>query len=319
MHRELFEIPFLHLSVKSYGFMVVVGFLAAIWLIKKLSKHINSNPEHITNAALYALIAGVIGARIFYVVHYFDRYQSRPLSVFYVWEGGLELLGGVFLGLAVLIVYMKRHKLPIRLYFDILAIALMLALSFGRIGCFLNGCCYGKPTDSKIGVVFPYDSPAYLEQIYPDPQRGRMKPYTNLPDSYFDKNGYLKPYDSLSKSQQEDVTRHHRYCNISIHPTQLYSSGMALFWSIVLYLFWKNWGSGQLDLSKRKKFGKPGSTFGLMFILYGPTRFVIEFIRDDNPFEAAGLTISQFISIAMVIIGVVVMVVCSRMQQEQEL
>jgi len=316
MHRELFEIPFLHLSVKSYGFMVVLGFIAAIWLIRRLSKHLGNNPEHITNASLYSLIAGVIGARIFYVVHYFENFQGRLLSMFAVWEGGLELLGGVFLALATILFYMKKNKLPIRLYLDIIAMALMLALAFGRIGCFLNGCCYGKITDLSVGIVYPYASPPYMGQVYPDEKRDRFEPYVKLPENYFDQLGYLKTFDSLTPAQQNDVAAKGKYCAKPIHPTQIYSSAMGLFWCFILYLFWKNWGSGQLDLQKRKAFGKPGATFGLMFIFYGPTRFVIEFIRDDNPFEAAGLTVSQFIAIGMVILGAVIMVTCAKMKND---
>lgn len=330
MFRELFEIPFIHLTVKSYGFMVVLGFIAAIWLIRRLSKHLGNDPEHITNAALYSLISGVLGARVFYVVHHFDQFRGRLLSIFAVWEGGLELLGGVFLALVVIVLYIKLNKLPLRHYLDILGIALMLALSFGRIGCFLNGCCFGKPTDSCLGVVYPYDSPPYACQAYPDEKRQRFEPRLNLPAEYYghyDEFGNwveaaentkyynaLKPKSLLTDQQKEDVSRDGHYHALPIHPTQLYSSAMALVWCIVLYFFWKNWGSGQKDISKQKKFGKPGCTFGLMFVLYGPTRFVIEFIRDDNPFEKFGLTISQFIGLGMLAIGLIIIAICSNMK-----
>ncbi len=68
MLPELFEIPFVHLTVKSYGLMMVIGFLSAVYLIRRLSRDITPDPQLITNAALYSLIAGVLGSRLFFVI-----------------------------------------------------------------------------------------------------------------------------------------------------------------------------------------------------------------------------------------------------------
>jgi len=124
---------------------MVIGFLAAVFLIRRLSRNITPDPQLITNAALYSLIAGIVGARLFYVLHYFDMFQSNPLSVFAIWRGGLELLGGVISAITVIALYLRYHKLPIRRYLDILAIGLMLALVFGRIGCFLMAAASENP------------------------------------------------------------------------------------------------------------------------------------------------------------------------------
>jgi len=161
MYPELFKIPFIDLPVPTYGLMMVTGFLAAVLVMRRLSRDISTNPIFITNASLYALIAGVVGARLFYVVHYFDSFRTNLLSVFAVWHGGLEFLGGVLLAIVVLLFYLLRHKLSIRHYFDILAIGLMLGLAFGRIGCFLKGDCYSRPTEAPLAVRFPYGSDVY--------------------------------------------------------------------------------------------------------------------------------------------------------------
>lgn len=185
MYPELFEIPFVHLTVKSYGLMMVVGFLLAISLIRRLSRNIIPNPQLITNAALYSLIAGVLGARLFYVLHHFEKFQGSWLSFFAIWQGGLELYGGVLLAIPVIVFYAWYHKLSVRRQLDVLAIALMLALGFGRIGCFMRGCCFGKPTDLPWAVRFPYASHLYHSQIYPDPKRNRPNPHLQLPDEFF--------------------------------------------------------------------------------------------------------------------------------------
>jgi phosphatidylglycerol:prolipoprotein diacylglycerol transferase len=315
MHPELFEIPFVHLTVKSYGLMIVIGFLACVSLIRRLSRDFTSDPQHITNAALYSLIGGVIGARLFYVVHYFDTFKSNPLEIFAIWQGGLELAGGVTAAIIVILFYMWYYKLPIRRYLDVLAIGLMLALAFGRIGCFLNGCCYGKPTNLPWAVRFPYYSFAYRSQISPDLERNRPEPQLELPDEFFgytDENGNrysgLKPFQDLTVKQKVEVTEGKYRC-LPIHPTQLYSSGMAAFWCLVLFLFWRRAQKAELSGQSGRFLTKPGYTFALMFIVYGITRFLIECLRDDNPFGFDGLTISQNIGIGMVMLGVILMAI----------
>ena len=310
MHPELIEIPFVNLTVKGYGLMMVVGFLAAVTLIRYLSRSFTKDPQHITNAALYSLIAGVVGARVFFVVHYFDSFRDEPLSVFAIWKGGLELLGGVLMAIAVILLYIRYHKLPLRHYLDVLAVGLMLALVFGRIGCFLNGCCYGKPTELPWGVRFPYGSFACRSQVQADPERGRAEPHLRLPPDYFgyfDKDGDyqpgLKPWESLTPQQQEQVTGGPYRC-LPVHPTQLYTSASAAVLCLILYLFWRRAQKAE-QIGKYPFATKPGSVFSLMFIFYGTMRFLMELVRDDNPFEIGRLTISQLIGIALVILGAV--------------
>ena len=323
MHPELFTIPFTSLTVKSYGLMMVIGFLAAVWIIRRLSKNITPDPQLITNAALYSLVAGVLGARLFFVIHHFGQFKGNLLSIFAIWNGGLELLGGVVLAITVIILYLRYHKLPVREYLDILAIGLLLALSFGRIGCFLNGCCFGKPSDLPWAISFPYGSEPYKSQIYSNTERNRPEPYIKLPEDYFgyvEKEGFwyleLKPYQSLTQQQKEMVDKGPYRC-LPVHPTQLYSSANGAILFVLLFFFWKRAKKAQ-EKNIKKLFTNPGCTFGLMFVLYGITRFLIEFIRDDNPFEFDGLTISQNIAIAMVILGIAMMVVFDRLNTRRK-
>lgn len=317
MRPELFEIPYIELTVKSYGLMMVIGFLAAVYLIRRLSRDITPDPQLITNAALYSLIGGVLGARVFYVLHHLSDFKQDPVDVFKIWYGGLELLGGVILAVAIILFYLIYHKLPIRKYLDILAIGLMLALAFGRIGCFLNGCCFGKPTDLPWGVRFPYNSFAYLSQINPNFERNRPEPQLILPkDEYIafidkDEHWHPKPYENLTEEQKFEVTKGKYRC-LPVHPTQLYSSAAGAVSCLILYFFWRR--SQKSD----KILAKPGSTFSLMFIIYGISRFFMEFLRDDNPFEFDGLTISQNISIVMIIAGSILIVVFQKIKIKPE-
>jgi len=320
MYPELFEIPFIHWPVPTYGLMMVIGFLAAVALIRRLSRDITSDPQFIVNVALYSLIAGVVGARLFFVVHYFDKFQKNPLSVFAIWQGGLELLGGVILAIAVIILYLRHHKLPVRRYLDILAIGLMLALVFGRIGCFMRGCCFGRPTNLPWAVRFPYGSDPYYSQIYPNPERNRSEPYFQLPADFFgyiEEDGLwylrLKPFEDLTQEQKKMVTEGPYRC-LPVHPTQLYSSANGAVLCLILYLFWRSRQKTAKSKNPHRLFTQPGCTFGLMFILYGITRFFIELLRDDNPFEFDSLTISQNISIVMIVLGAALMLTFEKMK-----
>ncbi|HNS21423.1 MAG TPA: prolipoprotein diacylglyceryl transferase [Sedimentisphaerales bacterium] len=322
MHPELFEIPIVHLTVKSYGFMMVVGFLAAVTVIRHLSRHFTRDPMHITNAALYSLIAGVVGARIFFVIHYYDQFHRGWTDLFAIWNGGLELIGGVVLAIAVIVFYIRYHKLPMCHYLDVLAIGLTTALIFGRIGCFLNGCCYGKPTDLPWAIEFPYGSFAYESQVGTDIDRGRLEPRLHLPEEYFgyvDERGdyvaALKPWKYLTPAQQEQIARGTYRC-LPVHPTQLYSSLGAALLTLILYGIWRR--SQKAETAGRYRLlTRPGTTFSIMFILYGIGRFGIEMLRDDNPFEAAGLTIAQFLSMALAILGLALVVFFSFARPER--
>lgn len=280
---------------------MVVGFLAAVWLMRRMTKRLGQNPEWITNIAMYALLSGIGGARIFYVIHHYDVFHGRPLEIFAVWQGGLELLGGVLTAIVFLGFYLRRRKLPIVLYLDVLAVGLMAGLGFGRIGCFLNGCCFGKVTDAPWGVRFPYASPAFYSQIYPDPARNRLEPLLNIPEAYF-QNSFLKPYEQLSPEQKQAVSDG-TLCSLPVHPTQIYSSINAFLIAGILFAVW-------LKFAK----SRPGIVMSLMLILYGITRFFLETLRDDNPFEYKwwavykGGTVSQNICIYLGLIGVILLI-----------
>jgi phosphatidylglycerol:prolipoprotein diacylglycerol transferase len=316
MHPELFQVPFTELTVKTYGLMMVIGFMTAVWIIRWLSRKITPDPQLITNAALYSLIAGVGGARLFYVVHYWENFRADLLSIFAIWQGGLELLGGVLLAITVILLYLLYHKLPVRQYLDILAIGLMAALIFGRIGCFFNGCCFGKPTELPWAVRFPYGSDAYESQIHSNPKRNRPEPYIKLPPEYFsyespDGIRYLglKPLELLTDEQYQAVTQGQYRC-LPIHPTQLYSSAMAAFICLMLYLFWRRSQTAQ-KANLKKFLTAPGCTFALMFVLYGVGRFGLEFLRNDNPYEFKDipLTISQYIGMGLFTFGIIQLII----------
>jgi len=314
MHPRLFEIPLIHVTIWGFGLMMVFGFLSALWLMRRLGRRAGLDAETISNLALYALIVGVIGARAFFVWHHFDEFRGEILGVFAIWRGGLEFLGGVVPAIAFLLIYLRARRLPIRRYLDILAVGLMMGLAFGRLGCFLNGCCFGRPTDVPWALRFPYRSYAYVSQINPDPQRDRAEPYLHVPPSeyaaFYTRDGrwYPKPLDALTEHQRHEVTQGKYRC-LPIHPTQLYASANAFLLCGVLCLLWRRSLTGIRSDHFRDRLWRPGIAVVGLCLLYGPARFVLEAIRDDNPYEVGTLTISQIVGLVMLAAGGVLLVV----------
>ena len=334
MQPELFTIPFLNISIKAYGTMTVLGFLVGMLLARWRARKIGEDPERITNYALAALVLGIIGARVMYIIHYWeDDFADEPIKILQIWMGGQEFLGGFLGAIGGLFVWLKFKKRSFLQVTDILAPSLALGLALGRLGCFLNGCCYGGACDLPWAMQFPAlnemtvqrpggqtektyrYSPAYAHQLYGNPQRDpEARPLLELPDEfnayYVNEQGYpvnslalipadrLDEYhpvpklpDELAATQREALLRGDHPMH-PVHPTQLYAFVNALLICLVLNRLWR-------------RRGYVGQVSAALLVLYGPTRFVLEAIRVDNPIEVTGLTVSQNLSILAVIAGVI--------------
>lgn len=133
--------------------MFAIAAFVCIFLLSKDAKANNLNQEAVIDFAFWILISGIIGARIFYIFLDLPFFQESPREIFMLWHGGLVWYGGL-IGAAVFgILYLKIKKQPILKTLDLLAPFIALGQAIGRIGCFLNGCCFGKP--SNFGLYFP--------------------------------------------------------------------------------------------------------------------------------------------------------------------
>ncbi len=176
MHPELFTLPIFGITIKSYGFCLMVGFLSAVWLAMRRAQRVKADPDTVLDMSFLVLLFGVGGARVFYVVHYwqlqFAGTSNKLWAVINITQGGLEFLGGFVGALIAIVIYAVWKKVSIRLYLDILAPSVMWGLALGRIGCFFNGCCFGAmcvmPSTGQPAyswaVRFPFASPAHWRQ-----------------------------------------------------------------------------------------------------------------------------------------------------------
>ncbi|MEO0092969.1 MAG: prolipoprotein diacylglyceryl transferase [candidate division WOR-3 bacterium] len=151
------------LNIYSYGLMLFISFVVGIKIVEQRAKRFGVDPKKITDLALVVLIAVVVGARLLYVIFHWSEFRNDLIGIIAFWRGGLAGLmfyGGLVSAIIAGLFYVKSQKLPLLKMFDAVAPAIVLGEFFTRIGCFLNGCCFGKPTSCVLGVVFPANSPA---------------------------------------------------------------------------------------------------------------------------------------------------------------
>ncbi len=144
------------LTLRTYGFFVALGVIVGYGYLYKTASREKFSVEFISNLTFYCIIVGFLGSRIGYVIQNFEYYKENFLGVIKVWEGGMVFYPGLILGLLFGIFYTLFKKQNLLDVLDLYAPAIFLGQSIGRLGCFSAGCCYGKPTESFLGIVFTH-------------------------------------------------------------------------------------------------------------------------------------------------------------------
>lgn len=263
MHSKLFQIG--PLEIHSYGLMLAISFLIGIYLSMYRAKKQGIDQNKIIDLSVVIVLSAIFGARFLYVIFHLEEFKGHWMDTINPFQSsgqigiaGLTMLGGFIAAVGFGLLYLKIKKLPVFKIADIVIPAIGLGIFFTRLGCFLNGCCYGLPTHEPWGMIFPSDSPA----------------------------GFSFP-------------------NQAIHPAQLYSSlyGLIIFGSV-------------LFLERYKKFD--GFLLFIFFIMYGISRFIVDFFRYyENSMvlvQIGGLSISvnQGISLLMILFGSILIYACTR-------
>ncbi len=161
-------------GIPSYGTMLVISFIVALFLVKRRAKRFGISPIIIENLAFWIMVGVISGGRILYVLFHLSDF-SDFLSIFEIWNGGMMFFGGFIGAFLAGVIYVRRQHLDVLLLADIISPAIALGEFFTRIGCFLNGCCFGQPTSLPWGVRFPsgsfadiagLDCPLHPTQLY---------------------------------------------------------------------------------------------------------------------------------------------------------
>ena len=238
MYNDMFKIG--SVTIHGYGLMIGIGILCALLVAVKRTKKRNLDVDIVYNLGFWALVFGFIGAKLLYCIIEIHTFLNDPIQI--LSASGFVVYGGIIGGILAAVIYCKFKKVSFLQYFDLIAPSVALAQGFGRIGCFLAGCCYGRETDSFIGVVF-HNS-------------------TNAP------NG------------------------VKLIPTQLFSSAGDFSLALILILY-------------ARKVRNKGRVGALYLILYSVGRFIIEFFRNDYRGSIGVISTSQFISLIILVIGII--------------
>jgi len=284
------------LTLYGYGLALCVGFLLAILTAARRARRDGSPPEVIHNCALCCFFGGVLGARAFFVIEFSDRFPSL-WDFLKIWEGGLTFYGGFLVATVATVTYLRLAGRRALYWLDVITPSLALGLAMGRLGCFLNGCCFGDVAPPGApGTVWPPGS----------------IPWYHWAGEHLAALGQAGGVPSGPAGGAVAAALAAAWRMPPIHPSQLYSLANALLLSLVLgALFWRRRRNGQVLLA--------------FVVLYGIARFLLEAIRADEPeiylvglptllrlFGAhgaaealPGLTISQNIAIVMVVGGAI--------------
>lgn len=269
MRQVLFEIPFVHVKVFGYGLMLFLAFVAAMTLAARLGKRNRLDPDTILDLALWVFLGGIFGARAFYVIQYWGVRIHHWTDVFKVWEGGIVLYGSLIGGAAAFFLYWAWQRFPLRPTMDAVAPAIALGIAIGRLGCLLNGCCYGDVCDLPWAVQFPPNSPPWWDHVRHD----------LLPE-------VMPHLEAIRTGAVPDGVA----WSLPVHPTQIYSTiGCSLIAGLLLAYY---------PMRRRD-----GEVFALLLITYPTHRFLVEWLRGDEGSFLMGLTISQSMSVVLLATG----------------
>lgn len=159
MHPVICQIG--SLTVYSYGLMLAVAVFICTFFLQKEARRKGIDPNVIVDLVFWIVVSGIVGCRIFYVFLNFSFFAENPSEIFKIHHGGLAWQGGLILGTVTALVLIKSKGLSVKGTLDMFAPYIALGQAIGRIGCFLNGCCYGR--ESVWGIYFP----VHQARLYP--------------------------------------------------------------------------------------------------------------------------------------------------------
>ncbi len=148
-------------TVYSYGLMMAVAVVVCAFLMSRDARREGLPAEMVYDLVFFTVAGGILGARLFYVILNLSYFLKHPLEIVMLQHGGLAFQGGLVAGVASALIFIRRRNLPLLKTLDLLAPYLALGHAIGRIGCFLNGCCYGRPV--SWGIYFP----VHMDRLHP--------------------------------------------------------------------------------------------------------------------------------------------------------
>jgi phosphatidylglycerol:prolipoprotein diacylglycerol transferase len=333
------------LAIRGWGFCLLMAMTLAVGLIYIRCRQIRFNFDKILSLVFWMIVCGIAGARLFYIIQKWDQFSADNLGDLIAkladaTKGGMVVYGSLIGGVLAAGIYCKLSKLDWRKSFDVVAPAMVLGLAIGRIGCLMNGCCYGGVCDSQFGIEFPAGSPPYIHQLY----EGRLlgieskveeKVNPSYPvlvesvaaDSLAARSGIKVgdriqvgyPQSEYFRGIHETDLDFESYISVSVEgqksavpisirslpakSTKVHPTQIysAVNAFLMMAVLWFYFPYRRFD----------GEVFAIMLIVYPIARFVLEAIRVDEGGQLnTSLTISQWVSMGTILLGFAIWAYC---------
>ncbi|MEN8696484.1 MAG: prolipoprotein diacylglyceryl transferase [Bacteroidia bacterium] len=159
-----------HITLHSYGLMIALGVLSSFYIALRKSKKYGTDADKLSSLFIWVIVAAFLGGKLFFFLEDINKYISDPSAIKRAMGGGFVFYGSLIFAIPTIVWWLRKEKIPVRPFLDILAFIGPVVHSFGRVGCFLAGCCHGKVCDSWMGVTFSNpDSLAAIknQSLYP--------------------------------------------------------------------------------------------------------------------------------------------------------
>jgi phosphatidylglycerol---prolipoprotein diacylglyceryl transferase len=155
-----------HFTLHSYGLMIALGVLVSFYITLQKSKRFGLDSDTLSSLFIWVILAAFVGGKLFFFLEDMGKFTANPSLIKGAIGGGFVFYGSLIFAVPTIVWWLKKEKVPVRPFLDILAIVGPVVHSFGRVGCFLAGCCHGKVCTSWVGVTFSNpDSLAAIKNV----------------------------------------------------------------------------------------------------------------------------------------------------------
>ncbi|MGL4935026.1 MAG: prolipoprotein diacylglyceryl transferase [Cetobacterium sp.] len=273
-------------KLSYYGLCYAIAFFVGIELLKKEADKKGISKALIEDYAFVAMLSGLLGGRLYYVLFNFSYYLNYPADILAVWKGGMAIHGGILGGFIGTLIYAHRKKLNAFLLGDMVAPLLLLGQAIGRFGNLANGEVHGVPTFTPLNIIFRLKPSFYGWYDY----------YNSL--SLTDKANYkeLVPWGLVFPTSSPAGDE---FPNLPLHPAMLYEAGLNFIGFIFLYFYMRN------------KNYKTGTIWWTYIIIYSINRIIVSFFRAED-LMLLGIRAPHVVSFIMLLIAAIIIVVINK-------
>lgn len=274
------------LEIRYYGLMYALSFIIGLKLAKISAKEKNISEEFIEKYVMNAIIAGLIGGRLYYVIFNYKYYFKYPLEIPAVWHGGMAIHGAIIFGFLWSIIFAKINKVNFWIFTDIASPLLILGQAIGRFGNFMNGEIHGVPTFTPLKVIFSLKPKFYEWYNY----------YNSLSLSEQIKYKEVVPWGIVFPNTSPAGME---FPNIAVHPAMLYELILNFLAFLSLWFFFK------------KKNYKPGILTAIYLIEYSLIRSFVSFFRAED-LMFFGFRAPHVISFVLIVFATILIIIKSK-------